>query len=97
MQLVAIHEGVPLAFCRDFLGVPAALQELRPTLLPGVPRFYERVASQVQAEIDAGSPLRSALAGRALATARRAAVLRRAGGRPGLLVRAQLALADRVV
>ena len=97
MQLVAIHKGVPLAFCRDFLGVPAALQDLRPTLLPGVPRFYERVASQVQAEIDAGSPFRAALARRALATARRAAVLRRAGRRRGILLRAQLALADRVV
>jgi long-chain acyl-CoA synthetase len=97
MQLVAIHRGVPLAFCRDFIGVPAALQALRPTLLPAVPRFYERVASQVQAEIDAGSPLRSALAGRALATGQRAAALRRAGRRPGPLLRAQLAVADRVV
>ena len=26
MQLVAIHQGVPLAFCRDFIGVPAALR-----------------------------------------------------------------------
>ena len=97
MELVAIHEGVTLAFCRDFIGVPAALQALRPTLLPAVPRFYERVASQVQAEIDAGPPFRSALAGRALAAGRRAAALRRAGRRPGPLLRAQLALAARVV
>jgi long-chain acyl-CoA synthetase len=97
MQLVAIHQGVPLAYCRDFIGVPAALRELRPTLLPAVPRFYERVASQVQAEIDAGGPFRRALAVRALAAGRRAAVLRRAGQRPGPLLRAQLALADRIV
>ena len=97
MQFVAIHEGVPLGFCRDFIGVPAALQALRPTLLPAVPRFYERVASQVQAEIDAGSAFRSALARRALATGRRAAARRRAGRRPGPLVRAQVALADRLV
>ena len=97
MQLVAIHQGVPLAYCRDFIGVPAALQALRPTLLPAVPRFYERVASQVQAEIDGGLSFRSALARRALATGQRAAALRRAGRRPGPLLRAKLALADRVV
>jgi long-chain acyl-CoA synthetase len=97
MQLVAIHQGVPLAYCRDFIGVPAALRELRPTLLPAVPRFYERVASQVQTEIDAAGPFRRALAARALAAGRRAAVLRRAGRRPGPLLRAQLALADRIV
>ena len=55
------------------------------------------MASQVHAEIDAGSPVRAALARRALATAQRAGALRRAGRRPGLLLRAQLALADRVV
>ena len=97
MELVAIHEGVPLAYCRDFIGVPAALQALRPTLLPSVPRFYERVASQVQAEIEAGSRVRSILAGRALAAGRRAAAIRRVGRRPGPLLRAQLAVADRIV
>ncbi len=97
MQLVAIHQGVPLAFCRDFIGVPGALRALGPTLVPGVPRFYERVASQVQAEIDSGPALRSALAGRALSAGQRAAAMRRAGRRPGPLLRAQLALADRVV
>ena len=89
--------GCAASFCLDFIGVPAALQAVRPTLLPAVPRFYERVVSQVQAEIDSGSAFRRAIAGRALAAGRRAAVLRREGRRPGPLLRAQLALADRVV
>jgi long-chain acyl-CoA synthetase len=97
MQFVAIQETVPLIYCRDFIGVPAALQAQRPTLLPAVPRVYERVASQARAELHAGSRLRSALAGWALATGRKAAARRRTGLRSGPLLRAQVALADRIV
>ena len=97
MQLVAVHEGVPLAYCRDSIGVPAALKAVRPTLLPAVPRVYERVASQVRAEIEGSPAARRRLAGWALAVGARAAAGRAAGRSPGPLLRAQLAAADRLV
>jgi len=97
MQYVAVRERKPLAYCRDFVSVPGALREVSPTVLPAVPRFYERVASQVQAQIDSGSGPRRFVAGQALAAGTRAAELRRAGRRPGPLLRARLAIADRLV
>src|SRR5207245_2119150 len=97
MQYTAVREGVPLAYCRDFLGVPAALDALRPTVLPGVPRFYERVASQVRGEIDAAGGVRAAVARWSLRVGRRAAAVRDRGSLPGPLLRAELAVADRLV
>src|SRR5947208_3230208 len=37
MQYTGIHEGVPVIYCRDFIAVPKALKETRPTVVPGVP------------------------------------------------------------
>jgi len=97
MQYTAVREGVTLAYCRDFIGVPKALDALRPTVLPGVPRFYERVASQVRGEIDAAGGVRGAAARWSLAVGRRAAAQRDRGSQPGPLLRAKLAAADRLV
>jgi long-chain acyl-CoA synthetase len=93
MQYTAIQEGVPIAYCRDFVGVPKALTAIRPTVLPGVPRFYEQIASRVQAEIGRLSPTRRAAARWAL---RAGASGRGAGRRPGPVARLQLAAADRI-
>src|SRR5207302_111300 len=65
----------------------------RPTVVPGVPRFYEQVAAQVRSGIERLDPARRAAARWALRTA---AAERAPGHRPGPLGRAKLAAADRM-
>jgi long-chain acyl-CoA synthetase len=93
MQYTGISEGVPIIYCRDFIAVPKALAATRPTVVPGVPRFYEQVASQVRSRIEGLDPVRRAAAHWAL---RAAAAERAPGHRPGPLGRAKLAAADRL-
>ena len=94
MQYTGICEGVPVIYCRDFIAVPKALTATRPTVVPGVPRFYEQIASQVRSSIDRLDPVRRAAARWAL---RSAAAERAPGKRPGPIGRAKLAAADRLV
>ncbi|HYW29255.1 MAG TPA: long-chain fatty acid--CoA ligase [Gaiellales bacterium] len=93
MQYTAVSEGVPIIYCRDFIAVPKALTATRPTVVPGVPRFYEQVAAQVRSGIERLDPARRAAARWALRTA---AAERAPGHRPGPLGRAKLAAADRM-
>jgi long-chain acyl-CoA synthetase len=97
MQYVALRVGIPIAYCRDFWGVPVALVTIRPTLLPSVPWFYERVYSQVQAEFREARGVRRWVIAWALGVGRRAARRRQRGSKPGALLGFQLVVAERLV
>lgn len=96
VQFAGAGIGFTVAFC-DPARVLAALPEVRPTILPSVPRLFEKLQASVEATLDESHGLRRAVAGRALAVGARAARLREAGRRipPGLAM--QLAAADRLV
>ncbi len=49
MLLTGAYVGFPIAFLPDPLRVGDAMLEVRPTVLPSVPRVYEKVYSAVQA------------------------------------------------
>ena len=86
-----------IAFCPEPAQIPDAFREVRPTLLPSVPRFYERLAAAIRAGLgERRGPGRS-LAEWALGVGYRASACREKGRRYPLALVLEHALADRVV
>ena len=49
-----LYRGVTVAYCPALEQLPAALQEVQPTIFVGVPRVYEKMYGQVQLRVQAG-------------------------------------------
>jgi long-chain acyl-CoA synthetase len=97
MHLLGAHVGYTIAFCPDPLRVAEALPAVRPTLLPSVPRLYEKVHTALLSQFGEVHGPRRRLLEWALRVGRRASELRQQG-RPlpsGLAWRHRLA--DRLV
>lgn len=97
-QFAAIDEGATLAFySRDPAKLLDDIATLRPTHLPSVPRLFEKIHTRAVATAADEGGLQAGVFRRALATARQARAIERRGGRPGPVLRARRALADRLV
>ena len=97
MHLSGPYVGYTIAFVADPLDVARAIPEVRPTILPSVPRVYEKVHTAITASFDETTGVKRRLVDWALAVGRRESALRREG-RPlpaGLAM--QHRLADRLV
>jgi long-chain acyl-CoA synthetase len=97
-----VHYLVPsipitVAFVPDVRAVARALEEVRPTVFPSVPRLFEKVHATVTGTFGEATGSRRALVQWSLRAGQRASRLRRDGKPypPGLAV--QLRLADRLV
>jgi long-chain acyl-CoA synthetase len=93
----ATYRGATLALCADATRLPEALARVRPTILPAVPRVYEKVHANALGEIERSSGVKRAIGRWALRVGSRASAQRRSGRPLPLLLRAQLALADKLV
>jgi long-chain acyl-CoA synthetase len=89
--------GGTLALVADATRVPEALQRTRPTILPAVPRVYEKIYANAVGEIERAGGLKRAIGRWALRTGARSSALRSSGGTLSPLLRAQSALADKLV
>jgi long-chain acyl-CoA synthetase len=97
MLLTGAHIGFTIALLADPLRVPEAMLQVRPSVLPSVPRVYEKVHAAVVARFDEATGIKRRLIEWALPLGREASRLREEG-RPlprGLALR--LGLADRLV
>jgi len=93
----AAYHGSTLAFCAEVARVPEAIAAVRPTILPAVPRVYEKIHANVLGEIEhAGGP-RRAVGRWALRVGSRTSRLRRAGRPVPPMVGLQERAADRLV
>jgi len=91
------YHGTTIAFVADASRVPEALQRVRPTMLPAVPRVYEKIHANALGEIERAGRAKRAIGLWALGVGGRASRLRRAGRPvPGLLALEER-LADRIV
>ncbi len=97
MLLTGAHLGFTIAFLADPLRVPEALLEVRPTVLPSVPRVYEKIHATVSARFEEATGARRKLIEWALATGRKASRLRESGDRVPPALAARLRLADLLV
>jgi long-chain acyl-CoA synthetase len=77
--------------------VPEALARTRPTILPAVPRVYEKVHANALGEIERAGGLRTRIGRWALGVGARTSRARREGARVGALLSLQQRIADRLV
>ena len=97
MHLLGAHKGFTTAFCPDPLRVAEAMPAVRPTLLPSVPRLYEKVHTAVLAQFEQVHGPRRRLLDWALGVGRRVSELRQRDEPVPRGLAAQHRLADRLV
>jgi len=97
MHLLGAYAGYTIAFCPDPLRLAEVMPVVRPTILPSVPRVYEKVHTALQAQFDETRGVKRRLLDFSLRTGRRVSKLREQGRPvpPGLALRHRLA--DRLV
>jgi long-chain acyl-CoA synthetase len=97
MLLLGAHVGFTIAFLADPLRVAEALPQVRPTLLPSVPRVYEKVHSAVVARFDAATGTKRRLVDWSLPIGREVSRLESAGQPVPATLKAKHRLADKLV
>jgi long-chain acyl-CoA synthetase len=97
MLLLGAHVGFTIAFLADPLRVAEALPQVRPTLLPSVPRVYEKVHGAVLARFDSATGVKRRLIDWALPIGREVSRLESEGQPVPNGLRRKHSLADRLV
>jgi long-chain acyl-CoA synthetase len=97
MLLLGAKVGFTIAFLPDPLRVGEALREVRPTVLPSVPRVYEKIYSLVQARFDEATGMRHKLVDWALGVGREVSRLEAQGLPVPAGLSAKRRIADRLV
>jgi long-chain acyl-CoA synthetase len=97
IHLQAPHVGYTLAFCRDPLQIAAALEAVRPTILPSVPRVYEKIHGALVAKLDEARGAERIIGQWALRVGRKASRLRQDGRELPLGLALRHRIADRLV
>ncbi len=93
----AAYSGSTVAFVAEATRVGEALGAVRPTVLPAVPRIYEKIHAGVLDQIEGGGGLKRSIGRWALDVGARASRLRRAGRPVPALLALQERVADRLV
>jgi len=100
-QFLAIYEGLVMAYAESIETVAANMVEVRPTIMNGVPRFFEKVYHRIQSEVRHLPQAQQYLIRWALALGKRAAKYRESTGEVPDIVRkiyrAELRVAERLV
>jgi long-chain acyl-CoA synthetase len=97
MHLNAAYVGYTLALLRDPMRVGEVLPAVRPTILPSVPRVYEKVYTAVKGQFDAATGVKRRLIEWALDVGRRASPYKVRGEPLPAALAVQHRLADRLV
>jgi long-chain acyl-CoA synthetase len=97
MLLTGAHTGFTIALLADPLRVPEALLQVRPTVLPSVPRVYEKVYAAVGARFAETTGAKRRLIAWALRVGREASRLREEGDEIPKGLERRLEIADRLV
>jgi long-chain acyl-CoA synthetase len=93
----ATYRGATVALVGDVARVPEALATVRPTILPAVPRVYEKVHANTLGEIERAGGLRRKIGLWALGVGARTSRARREGKSVSGVLAMQQRLADRLV
>jgi long-chain acyl-CoA synthetase len=93
----AARIGFTVAFCGDMQRIPQAIEGVRPTTMPSVPRVYEKIHGAVVAQFDAATGAKRRIVRWALSVGRRASAHRRDGRSLPTGLALQHRLADRLV
>ena len=93
LDYVMYNHGAQVAYCSQFDKLPQAMREVRPTVIVGVPRVYEKIRQEVERRA-ALSPVKKRLLAAALSLGSRYGETVYAGHRPSAL---RWKLADKLV
>lgn len=91
------RSGVRIAYAESVETVARDMGEVRPTLMTGVPRFYEKILERASDAAREGGFLREAIFTWARAAGEERVEREQKGRRVGLVLRLQCAVADRLV
>ena len=97
MHLTGPYAGYAIAFLPDPLQTAEALRTVRPTVLPSVPRVYEKIHTAIVSAVDESTGLKRRLADWSLAIGRDVAKREREGEPIGAATSAKHWLADRLI
>jgi long-chain acyl-CoA synthetase len=97
MHLLGAHVGFTIAFCPDPRRIGDLLPQVRPTILPTVPRVLEKVHTGVLAKFAEATGAKRRLIDWALGVGRRASVLRQQGKSLPPVLAMQHRIADALV
>jgi long-chain acyl-CoA synthetase len=97
MLLLGAHVGFTIAFLADPLRVAEALPQVRPTLLPSVPRVYEKVHSAIVGRFDAATGTKRKLIDWSLPIGREVSRLESEGKPVPALLKTKHRVADKLV
>jgi len=92
-----LYKGVTIAYAESVEKVPENMAEVRPHIMCSVPRLYEKMYARVNEKVANDPPLRQRIFGWAIGVGRRVFAHTVANTRPGPLLAAQFALADKLV
>ena len=92
-----LYKGATIAFAEAIDTLGRDMQQVRPTVMTGVPRVYEKLRARIIGAMAAAPRVRQGLFAWAVGVGHAAASARLAGREPGLLTRAQEGVADRLV
>jgi len=93
----ATYRGATLALCADVARLPEALARIHPTILPAVPRVYEKIHANTLSQIERSNGAKRAIGRWALGVGSRTSRLRRAGRPVPMALQVQERIADRLV
>jgi long-chain acyl-CoA synthetase len=98
VQLFAIDAGGEMAYWRrDPKKIVEDVQLIKPTYLPSVPRIFEKIHTTASAKADEAGGAKAKIFHWAVDVGREVARREDRGGHPGLILKAQHALADKLV
>ena len=92
-----LYKGATVVFGEAIDTLGRDMQQVRPTIMTGVPRVYEKLRARIIDAVAAAPRVRQGLFAWAVSVGHDAARARLAGREPGLLARVQEGLADRLV
>ena len=97
VQYCAVRLGLTLAFCPDVSDLSRALEQVRPTLFPAVPRVFEKSHTAVTGAFEAATGTKRRMIEWALGVGRRAAALREQERELPAALALQVRVADRLL
>jgi long-chain acyl-CoA synthetase len=92
-----LFRGVPLAYVEQMESVPQALLEVKPTLAAAVPRFFEKIYSNIVEKGHRETGLKRRIFDWSLRVAEEAVPWRAYGKQPSLWTKQRWEIADRIV
>lgn len=96
-QFYALSVGATIYYAESIEKVPENLREVRPTVVPSVPRLYEKMYDRVRTRISEAPRRRRKLFDAAINAGKRKYAVEREGGTVGRALGLQLKLYDRLV